>query len=84
MKVEILQQHLPGWRDAWYVKAEDKYYIISGLYDMHSEWEVLIFRADAGGNPLSIVEVGGGTGVSHYEAIQQIEEGYLCDSRDEE
>ena len=80
MTVEILDKNLPDFTgEAWHVKNGDKYYIVSDTTVMFSGWEVLIFPSNEGAEVVSWGEVGGGRGISHMEAIRQIEEGELYD-----
>ena len=80
MTVEILQKGLPGFSgDAWHVRKDGKYYIVSGVHAMFTGWEVLIFPSNEKGEVESWGEVGGGRGISHEEAIRQIEDGELSE-----
>ena len=41
---------------------------------MYSGWEVLVFSANVEGQVTDWIEVCGGRGISHDEAIEQLEE----------
>jgi len=74
MSVEILDKNLPNFKgEAWHVKKDDKYYVVSGVHAMFSGWEVLIFPSNETGEVKSWGEVGGGRGITHEDAIAQIE-----------
>ena len=74
-KVEIIKKHIDGFTgDAWLVKKDNEYFVISGTSAMFSGWEVLVFRSDKEGKVSDWGEVCGGRGISHEEAISQLEE----------
>jgi hypothetical protein len=74
MATEILRKHLENFLgDAWLVKNGDKYFVVSGVNAMFSGWEVLVFPADEHGEVTSWSEVAGGRGITHEEAIADLE-----------
>ena len=77
MKVDILNKGLSGFKsDAWHVKRDDgKYFIVSGVIAMFSGWEVLVFPSNEKGEVISWGEVAGGRGITHENAIKQLENG---------
>lgn len=75
MKVEIIKKGVSGFRDAWLVKRGDKYFIASGVVAFDTgQWEVLVFPADKDGKVTNWGEVAGGRGISHEDAIKELEE----------
>ena len=80
MSVEIIKKGLSGYTgDAWLVKKDDEYFVVSGTHAMFSGWEVLVFRANEDGEVTSWGGVCGGGGISHEQAIEQLENGETYD-----
>jgi hypothetical protein len=77
MAIEVLNRNLPGFTgNAWLVKdsKSDQHFVVSGTNAMLSGWEVLVFPADSDGEVTSWGEVAGGRGISHDEAISDLED----------
>ncbi len=73
MTVEIVKKDLPDFKgDAWLVKKDDKFFVVSGAHAPRMRWEVLVFPANEQGEVTSWWDVCGG--ISHDEAIQQLDE----------
>ena len=73
-KVEIIKKRLPNFNgDAWLVKKGKSYFVVSGTVAMFSGWEVLVFKSDSKGNVKNWGDVCGGRGMSHEEAIKELE-----------
>lgn len=76
--IEIVQKHLPGdWTgDVWLVKDTDtdEHFVVSGTDAAFTGWEVLVFPADAEGEVTNWIEVAGGRGISHEDAIAELGE----------
>ena len=74
MNVEVIQKDLPNFRgEAWLVKRGDDYFVVSGVSAMFTGWEVLVFPTNADGKVSEWLEVCGGRGISHNEAIEELE-----------
>lgn len=75
MKVKIIKKGLAGFTgDAWLVKRGDEYFVVSGTNAPFTGWEVLVFPADKNGKVVDWGEVAGGRGISHEDAIRELEE----------
>jgi len=73
MKAKIIKKGLNGFTgDAWLIKINDDFYVVSGTYAMFSGWEVLVFPSDSEGNVTSWGEIAGGRGIPHEDAIQRL------------
>jgi len=81
MTVDIIRKDLENFTgEAWLVKKDDKYYVVSGASVMFTGWEVLVFPADENGKVSSWGDVCGGRGITHEEAIRQLDEGETYES----
>ena len=75
MKVQILNKKLQNFTgEAWLVKKGKKHYVVSGTDAFYSGWEVLVFECNKDGEVTNWSDVCGGRGVSHDEAINELEE----------
>jgi hypothetical protein len=78
MDVEVLTRKAPGvWRgEAWLLKAQDgRMFVASGVDALYSGWEVLVFpvlSASEGDIEVDYVEVVGGRGITHQEAVEEL------------
>lgn len=73
-EVKIIKKGLEGFTgEAWLVKKGRKYFVVSGAHAMFTGWEVLVFPANEKGEVTSWGEVAGGRGITHAEAIAQLE-----------
>ena len=93
MQVNIRQKGLEGFRgDAWLVsfpkkitikdysdkvKLKTKYFVVSRTNTMFTGWETLVFSADKNGKVIDWGEIAGGKGMTHEDAIRDLEEQYL-------
>jgi hypothetical protein len=66
LTIEIVRQDIRS-------PATGQHYIVSGVSAMFSRWEVLVFPADEKGEVTSWTEVAGGRGISHEDAIADLE-----------
>ena len=83
MKVEIINRHIEdseingrkcGFNDAWLVKKGKKYYVVSNaIVPMMGYSETLIFKSNKNGFVSDWCEVAGGRGITHEEAIKELE-----------
>lgn len=89
-EVEIIKKNIDGdfTGNAWLVKSSEQveimvnddekittqYFIVSGTIVMFTGWEVLVFPSDKEGNILDWGQIAGGRGISHEEAIKELEE----------
>lgn len=74
-KIMVVKKHLPNFTgDAWLVKKGTRYYVVSGTTAMFSDREVLVFGSDKNGKVKHWREVCGGRGISHEEAIKELED----------
>ena len=73
VKVEIITKTLPGFEDAWFVKKEKDYFVVSGADALFTGWEVLVFPAKETGEVIDLVEICGGRGITHEDAIEELE-----------
>jgi len=74
MKAKIINKKVQGFiGDAWLVKLNNKYFVVSGVDAVFSGWEVLVFKSDKYGVVNDFIEVAGGRGITHEEAIKELE-----------
>lgn len=51
-----------------------QHYVASGVVALITGWEVLVFKCDANGGITDWLEVAGGRGISHAQAIGDLED----------
>lgn len=74
MKVKTLKKGLKDFiGDAWLVKKGKSYFVVSGVNVMGSGWEVLVFHSSKTGKVTDWGEICGGRGITHDEAIRELE-----------
>ena len=71
--VKIIKKKVKGFGDAWLVKKGKNFYVVSGVDAMFSGWEVLVFKSNKKGEVENWLDVAGGRGMTHEEAVEELE-----------
>lgn len=76
--LEVLKTAIPEFFNgqAWLVKdpGTGQHFAVSGTVAPFTGWEVLVFPCNSEGEPESWGEVAGGRGVSHEDAIRDLDD----------